>query len=302
MKKVNLIEIRILLISLVLLAIGLTVGDDLFSSSEDYKVGPGDIISVSVWDEPDLSGDFKISQTGTLIMNWLEPIDINGLKIDEVRTRILEVLGKKYIKSPRITAISIREYASNKVSLMGEVKKPGDYKIDPDTTLLKVILEAGGPSGDASDTVIVLRKGEVKEESTGQEPELVKESYNISQLMTAKDPSKSVKLSNGDVIYIPTSKGLSEAGSAETGVTVLGAVNKIGVYRYREGYTAMNAIIDAGGFTKYASKNRTSLIRGKGKDRKTMVVKMGDVMEKGDKKKDVVLEPGDILIVKEGFL
>ena len=263
---------------------------------------PGDLLSITVWDEPDISGEFKVTQEGRLILNWVEPIEINGLNLEEAKEKIFSVLKKKYIKDPKITALSIKEFASSKVSLMGEVKKPGDYRIAGDTNLLKILLEAGGPAAEASDSIIILRKGEVKKGEEGKEHELIKESHNLSQLMSAKEGSQNVKIKAGDVVYIPGSRGLMEAGSVENGVTVLGAVNKIGVFRFREGYTAMNAIIDAGGFTKYASKNRTTLIRGKGNDRKSIVVKMGDVMDKGDKKKDMVLQPGDILIVKEGFL
>ena len=274
-----------------------------FVSAEDYRLGGGDIVSIAVWEEPDLTGDFKINSNGTLVINWLDPIDVSGLSVEDAKVKILDVLSKKYVKNPKITSMSIKEYSSNKVLLMGEVKKPGDYKIDGETTLLKVILSAGGPNPTAADDVILIRNAESKGQSVNSNSDnLTKETFSLHQLMAGKEPSQNVKLINSDVIYIPSNAGVTEAGSIESGVTVLGAVNKMGIYKLKDGYTAMNAIIDAGGFTKFASKNRTVLVRGKGSDKKTITVKMGDVMEKGDKKKDLTLEPGDIIIAKEGFL
>ena len=271
--------------------------------ADDYKVGPGDVISISVWEEPDLTGDFKINADGFLIMNWLEPVDVKGLSIEDARTKILDILSKKYVKNPKITSVAIKEYSSNKVSLMGEVKKPGDYRIADGSTLLRVILDAGGPNQGAADNVILIRKGEGKSSPDDKDADnLLKETYDLNQLMIGKGPSDNVKVQNNDVIYIPGTKSVNDAGSIESGVTVLGAVNKIGIYRLRDGYTAMNAIIDASGFTKFASKNRTLLVRGKANERKTFVLKMGDVMDKGDKTKDMVLKPGDTIIAKEGYL
>jgi len=101
---------------------------------------------------------------------------------------------------------------------------------------------------------------------------------------------------------IAVNEEVDEISTVGKGVTVVGAIKKEGVYKHREGYSVMAAILDAGGFTKFAAKNRTYLIRGKGEKRKKYLLKMGDVMDKGHKKKDMLLKPGDMVIVKEGFL
>ncbi len=185
---------------------------------------------------------------------------------------------------------------------MGEVDKPGNYKIDESTTILDIILRAGGPRSNASDDVILLRKFPGAGKDKSLEDLFNKRTFSLNSLMTKKKMASNIKLQNLDVIYIPSTKSITEAGSVDSGVTVIGAVEKMGVFRFREGYTAMNAIIDAGGFSKYASMNRTLLVRGKGKQKKTYTIKMGDVMKKGHKKKDMNLKPGDIIIAREGFL
>lgn len=290
---------KVFLMIFILLALFVTAG----TAAEDYKLGPHDVISIKVWDEEDLSGDFEVNSNGDLVINWLDPIPVKGLQLDEVRDKILNLLKTKYIRKPKITLISIKEYSSNKVSIMGEVNKPGDYRISDSSTMLDVVLKAGGPSTNASNSLVLLRKVKMKEAEGEKESEsFEKKTFNLHNLMTRKKDLANINLANSDVIYIPSSKGISDSGSVDTGITVMGAVKKMGVFQYKEGYTAMGAIIDAGGFTKFAKKNRTLLVRGKGKNRKNYVLKMGDVMDKGHKKKDVPLKPGDIIIAREGFL
>lgn len=85
-------------------------------------------------------------------------------------------------------------------------------------------------------------------------------------------------------------------------VFVTGAVNHMGSFNYREGYTALDAIIEAGGFTKFAAPNRAKVVRGQGKDEKIIRVELGDVVNHGDKTKNVTLKPGDILVIPESIL
>jgi len=85
-------------------------------------------------------------------------------------------------------------------------------------------------------------------------------------------------------------------------VYVLGAVKNSGAFRHRKGYTVLDAVIDAGGINKYASANGTKIYRGRGKEMKTMDVRLGDILNKGDRSKNVELNPGDLIIVPQGIL
>lgn len=89
------------------------------------------------------------------------------------------------------------------------------------------------------------------------------------------------------------------AALQQDSVRVLGAVNRPGVYPLKPGYTILDAILDAGGFSEFASPNRTRLVRGEGDAKRIIRVRMKDLMDSGDRAKDESLQAGDMVVVPE---
>jgi polysaccharide export outer membrane protein len=104
-------------------------------------------------------------------------------------------------------------------------------------------------------------------------------------------------LQSGDVVYIPLEKALD---LAESKIYVEGEVRRPGVYDYQLGLTALNAIIMAGGFGKFAAPNRTRIIRKQGDKQETIKINLNDV--KKGKIPDIELKPGDRIHVPETWL
>ena len=82
---------------------------------------------------------------------------------------------------------------------------------------------------------------------------------------------------------------------------VVGSVAKPGIYNYQDNDTALDAILRAGGFTEFASRNETKVVRDENGKTKTFKIKMKDVMEKGEMDKNIPIMPGDMIIVPESF-
>ena len=125
---------------------------------EHYKLGADDVISVNVFDEPELSlKEIRISSTGTIAMPLIGQIKVRGLSITEAEKTIYDLYFGDYLKNPDIS-ISIVEYRQFYVN--GEVQKPGGYGFREGMTVERAITLAGGFSERASKTnILIVREG-----------------------------------------------------------------------------------------------------------------------------------------------
>ncbi len=166
------------------------------SALKDYRIAPLDTISITVFQEPELTRDVKVSQTGYITFPLLGKVAVAGLLVSEVETRIAGLLGKDYIKNPQVSAM-VKEYSVRRISVMGEVKKPGSYEIPPEErlTLLQAIARAEGFTNIAkTDSVVISRIKNDKEERI---------EVNATEMMKSKGEKKDVDLQPGDIIVVP---------------------------------------------------------------------------------------------------
>lgn len=261
----------------------------------DYLIGPGDVLRIDVFEEEELSGKYTVSSKGTIQMFLLGEIQVVNLTTEQLAEKLKTELEKDYLRNPQIKVI-VEEYNSHKVYVLGEVSKPGTYHLKGKNSILDILLEAGGPTQNAGDQLSILRtEGKDGDETLTHIP------INVTKLFIAGDLSQNLQLKDNDIIYMSRRERgdiTSRFFQKETNTfSVVGEVKRPGSYEYREGYTVLNAILEAGGLTEYASPNRTKLIRGEGKERKTIRIKLGDIIEKGKKEADQVIQPGDLIIV-----
>ena len=121
-----------------------------------YLLGAGDSLRITVFGEADLSGTFKISDNGELVMPLVGQVKAQGLSIPDLQKRLVSQLNVKAVKSPDVT-IQIEEYRP--FFILGEVKNPGSYPYVPEMTVLTAVAIAGGFTFRASqDEVSVTRK------------------------------------------------------------------------------------------------------------------------------------------------
>jgi polysaccharide export outer membrane protein len=270
-------------------AVGLASTD----APERYKVGPEDVIHVSVWEEPDSSGDFKVSPQGTIHHLLLGEVGVAGHTAAEIAEILRAALAANYLRDPRVN-VRVVEYHSQKVFVYGQVVHPGSYELSGETNILKLLVDAGGPTSRAADDCTLLH---VRRTPAGEQVEST--TIALRALLERGDISQNRPVSNGDVIFVPDKdEGTSPSVKSDERVFyVLGEVKNPGSYRFKKGASALSAILAAGGFSDYARPNKTKLVRGEGNSQKTRIVKMGELMDKGDRSLDVKLAPGDVLVV-----
>ncbi len=246
-----------------------------------YRVGPGDVLEIVVYDDPDLSRLVTVQYGGEITLPLLGEVPVADLTIKEIRDRLEEALGKDFLVDPQVI-VRVKEYRSKWVTLVGEVARPGKYYLDGPRTLLDVLTEAGGFTNRASGEVVVTRlNGAFEDGSTVRRVVLSRDEPASEQRQAL-----SLILKSGDMV-------------TATGVEffyISGEVKNPGSYPLTPGLTVLKAVSVAGGLTKFGSKGKVEILRKRrGKDPLRIKVDLSDI-EKG-KRPDVPLQAEDIVKV-----
>lgn len=242
---------------------------------DDYIIGEGDMLSISVWGVDKLNFRERVRPDGKITVPALGEIKAAGYTPMQLQSILAEEL-KALVKHPVVTVI-VEEINNNKVYVFGGGVRPGVYSLDRKTTLLQLLCQVGDLK-DADLRGAYLLRGEKK----------IKEDFY--RLFVEGDVSDDVEVRPNDLVFIPPKK--------ERNVYVVGAVTTPRSVEYREGLTVMEAILEAGGFTKFAKQDSIVVLR---KGNHTIPVDLKRLVKDGDTSQNIPLKPGDFVIVKEGI-
>jgi polysaccharide biosynthesis/export protein len=137
----------------------------------DYIIGSGDVLAIQVFDIPELSGEARVSQTGSIGVP-LVPVrlHVSGLTETQTQQKIAEVLeANGLVSHPQVT-VSVKERKSKPITIVGAVLHPMVYQAEHPVTLIEVLAEAGGIANDAGETVIVTRNESAESDDTLEPP------------------------------------------------------------------------------------------------------------------------------------
>ena len=253
--------------------------------STEYKVGAKDLLEITVFGLDEMNKTVHVSEDGKITLPLLGEVEVEGLTKAEVERKLATLLEEKYLQNPQVT-IFIKEYKSNRVSMLGAVTKPGPYELLGRQTLMQIIAEAGGLTSDAGNEIIVLRQLR-----DGSSTSL---KISIDDLILRGDPKLNIPLQPGDIVNIPIDK--------EIIVYVFGQVKNPGALQVKKSHipTLLQAIAQAGGFAERASKGRV-LIKRIGDDGKEEQIKVNVKDIINGKKKDIQLMENDVVYVPESI-
>ena len=157
-------------------------------------LGAGDLLEVRVFEEPDLSGPYRVSPGGTIDFPLCGKVKVEGLNGSGTADLLTKCLGEKYLKRPQVSVL-VREYNSKKIFVFGEVQKPGTFPYDEEMSIIQAITVAGGFSKLASKNDV-----NVTRVVAGQETKI---RVRVADIGTGRE--KNLKLLPGDIVFVPES-------------------------------------------------------------------------------------------------
>lgn len=252
--------------------------------AKPFVLGPEDLLAISVWGNKELTiVEMPVRPDGTISYPLIGDLKAQGLTPAELKDTITQKL-RNYIKDASVTVVVMAINSIN-ISVAGEVKAPGTYKINRPVTLMHMfsIVKGFTPMADLRKSYI-LRDGE-------------KLNVDINALIKDDDFSQNIWLEPNDLIFIHD--------NFESRVNITGEVKLPQVITYQEGITIMDAVLMSGGLTDIAKANATQIYRRKGKRSDQNIEKINVELDKvifdGDLSKNIELQPGDIIFVPRSF-
>ncbi len=234
-------------------------------------IGGGDALKISIYDHPDLESKVRVSANGSIILPLIGNVRVGGLTIEKATQTIASMYSAGYIVNPQVS-VFVEEYRSQKVTVLGQVKKPGIYELREATTLLELISKAEGLTQDAGEFAILTRKKEGREENTR---------INLKELTESGDSRLNFPVQDSDTVFI----------SKVELIYVTGEVGHPNAYSYEKGLTVIKAIAKAKGLSPKASTRSIKIIRKEG-EKETVIE---------DVRLDDPVMPGDVIVVPESF-
>lgn len=242
------------------------------ASASEPVLGPGDTVRVTVFDDPTLNTEARVSLQGTVGFPLLGEVAIGNRTALEAAKIIADRLKQgRFLNDPRVS-VTLLETRSRRVMVLGHVAKPGQYPLDgTNERLIDVLALAGGRSETGADRVVVTRR-----EGDARTFEV-----DIAQMYRDGDMSGDLRLEAGDVIFVPEAPVFY----------VYGAVQRAGMYRLEPATTVRAALSVGGGLTPRASQRRIEIHRR---------TPDGKVREMKANLSDQ-LQPDDVVFVKESL-
>lgn len=254
-------------------------------ASMEYRLGPKDLLEIKVIEVPDVNGERRVGDDGSIDLPMVGKVPVSGLTASEVADRIEAVLTAKYVNRANVSVV-IKDYANKPVSIIGAVQRPGSLNIAGRWDLLQAIAAAGGLAPNAGRKIYVLRRGE-----NGLSDRL---EIDRDELFLRSSERWNVPIYPSDVVNIPprtTVKIFCVGEVRSPGALELDSDDRI---------TLLSVIAKAGGFTSRAAKGNIRIKR-RGADRKDVELTADYSRIVSGKDPDMELMADDVVIVKESF-
>jgi len=246
----------------------------------EYRLGPGDLVEVSVFGVESLRQTLRINASGKIKLPLLDAIDAAGLTPAQLEERVASVLEGEVVKNPQVT-VFVREYRSQPVYVLGAVRTPGQYQMTQQLRIVDIISMAGGLQSNAVDDAVIQRR---TEDGAG---ELIK--INLKQLIEDGDLTLNVVVRGGDVVHV--NERLPET------IYMIGEVARSGAYGLppKQTLRVSQAFAWAGGPLKTAKMSEGILVRYENGERQELPVDFAGILK--GKKQDFEMRPNDIIFV-----
>ncbi len=268
-----------------------------------YRVGPGDVLDIVVFEVEELSRPAVVTPEGTISAPLIGELRVEGQTTLEIEAALKQGYGTRYLHDPQIS-VSVKDFRSQPVSVVGAVKEPGVYQLQGERRLLEVLAMAGGFTEEVGETIAINRGAAGSEETAVARADVLGSAagrldlsrssdevvVSVRELLTAKaggeanpviEPHDVIRVSKAGIVY------------------VMGAVEKPGgfVIKDQERMTVLRAVSLAAGFGEHSSPQKSRVIRQSAGGKQEILIRIKDVIE--GREPDLDLEANDILYIPD---
>lgn len=244
--------------------------------AQEVRLGPGDVVTISVYGQEDLNTRVRISSDGKISFPLAGQVQIAGLLPIEAEAEIARRLSQgNFVENPQVNVFVEERVTtvSEMVTILGMVKQPGRFPVESASgegagTVIGLIALAGGLLNDAADYLILTRETGGKQQSL---------QVDLLDVLKAGDLTQNYDLMAGDIVFVPRMDVFY----------IFGEVERPGSYRLERDMTVMQAISVGGGLTQYANEKDLAIKR-RGNDGQMMDIRVGMTD---------LLQPDDVLTV-----
>ncbi len=241
-----------------------------------YVVGPTDVLTITCYDQADLSGKFAVDADGTFTYPFIGRFKAGGLTLRMVEDSLKRRLKDDgYFNNPQIT-VAVEQYRSQKVFIVGEVRSPGSYPVSGDLSLVEALARAGSTLPTASGEAIIVHLA-AGQSAVGPTLPTQDNAENVVRVDLRELQNgaftNNAALRDGDTIFIPRAES----------IYVFGQVKNPGAYALQQrNTTVLQALSLAGGVADRGSMSRIRVVRIIDGAKKEIRVSLSDLVQAGD--------------------
>lgn len=238
----------------------------------DVELGPGDVIKVVVYNNPDLSLETRVSESGTISYPLVGVVSVGGLSTAAAEKKLAQLLQSGgFVKQPQVNIV-VTALQSQQVSVLGQVNRPGRYPVDGKRTVFDILAQAGGVAADGGDLITLLRKRDGK---------AVREQIDILDIARKGELSRDIELQAGDVLYVERAPRFY----------IYGEVQRPGPLRLERSMTVLQALSAGGGLTPRGTERGIRIKRADAQGKIEII----------NAKHDDLVRPDDVVYVQESL-
>ncbi|MGN6830628.1 polysaccharide export protein EpsE [Paucibacter sp. M5-1] len=243
------------------------------TATAEYRLGSGDVLRISVYQNPDLTLETRVSEAGVLSFPLLGTIKIGGLSVTQAEKLIADGLRNgNFVKQPQVTIVVV-QVKGNQASVLGQVNRPGRFPIEvADMRLTDLLANAGGVAANGAEIVIL---------SGTRNGQAFRTEIDLPALFAPGGRSQDILVQNGDVLWVDRAPM----------VYIYGEVQRPGAMRLERGMTLMQSLATGGGLTQRGTEKGIRVHR-KGADGKVQILQAA---------MDEALKDGDVVYVRESL-
>ncbi len=243
------------------------------AEASNYVLGPGDVLKITVYNNPDLTLETRVTENGTISFPLLGEVKLAGMTAPAAEAKLAELLESgRFLKQPQIN-ILVTQFQSKMISVLGSVYKPGRYPLERATNLTDVLALVGGVTPDGSDLITVIT-------SSG------KSEYDLHSIVDKADGSQNIPLVGGEIIYVHARD-----------ISVMGQVNRPGKYSVVGGVRTVADFLGVAGGINPAGSDMVTVTTFRDGKLNRFEVDIDSLFRTGNNSENIELESGDTVYV-----